>query len=105
TDANNLSNNRVFLLQTPGPPTITSNSPLPNAIAGVFYSQTLVAAGGKQPYAWSVANGSSLSLGLTLTSAGVLSGMIAAAGGPFAFTLIVTDPNNLTATKQFTLTV
>ena len=104
TDANNLSNNRVFLLQTPEPPTITRNSPLPSAIAGVFYSQTLVAAGGKQPYTWSVANGS-LPLGLTLTSAGVLSGMIAAAGGPFAFTLIVTDTNNLTATKQFTLTV
>jgi hypothetical protein len=86
-------------------PAITSASLLPNATAGVFYTQALAATGGTQPYTWSVANGSSLPTGLTLTAGGVLSGTVAAAGGPFSFTLMVTDSNTLSNSRVFSLTV
>jgi hypothetical protein len=104
TDANTLSNSRAFSLTVIGSPSITSASLLPNATAGVFYTQTLAATGGTQPYTWSVANGSSLPSGLTLTGAGVLSGTIVAPGGPFSFTLTVTDANTLTNSRAFSLT-
>ncbi|MBX5467446.1 MAG: cell wall-binding repeat-containing protein [Firmicutes bacterium] len=64
---------------------------LPGASVGSAYSVNLQATGGTPPYTWAVTNGS-LPPGLTLTSAGVLSGTPTEPGsGPTFFTVTVTD--------------
>ena len=87
--------------------TITTNSPLPSAVVGAPYSQTLGAAGGLTPYSWSITTGS-LPAGLALASStGVLSGSPSTSGS-FNFTVQVSDagqPTPLTATKAFSLVV
>jgi hypothetical protein len=78
---------------------------LPAAFAGTSYSQTLTANGGSSPYTWSVATGT-LPPGLTLSSAGVISGTPTTAGTS-SFTIQVSDSSsqNLTATQSYTLQV
>ena len=70
---------------------------LPNGTVGAPYSFTLAATGGSAPYTWSETSGGSLPPGLSLSSAGVLSGTPTAGGtyGPYVFT--VTDTNSKTA--------
>ena len=85
-------------------PVISTGSPLPGAYTGESYNQTLTAAGGTAPYTWSVAPGSSLPSGLSLSPSGTISG-IPAANGTFSFTIQVTDSNSQSSTKVFGLTV
>lgn len=59
-------------------PDITTTS-LPNGTVGVAYNQSLSAAGGELPLAWSVSAGA-LPAGLSLSSSGVISGTPSAAG-------------------------
>jgi hypothetical protein len=85
---------------------ITTTS-LPSGTAGLAYpSTTLQASGGVSPYTWSLASGSNLPGGLTLSSAGTLSGTPTTAGS-YPFTIVVKDsystPNN--ASAAFTLTI
>jgi hypothetical protein len=63
----------------PAPPLSISASVLPVGMVGVSYRQTPIASGGTPPYAWSVSAGA-LPVGLSLSSAGVISGTPAAAG-------------------------
>src|SRR5450755_2186355 len=83
--------------------TITTAPTLPNATVGVAYSQTLSAAGGTAPYTWSITAGTPPA-SLSLSTAGVITGM-PAAPGTFTFTVQVVDVNAVKATQQFTLTV
>ncbi|HEY0785853.1 MAG TPA: Ig domain-containing protein, partial [Acidobacteriaceae bacterium] len=86
--------------------TITSAS-LPNATIGVAYTQTLAASGGRAPYTWSLANGTTLPPGLTLASStGVISGT-ATTFGVTAIAIQVADSSTpaLTATQTFSMTV
>ncbi|HTM83619.1 MAG TPA: putative Ig domain-containing protein, partial [Mycobacterium sp.] len=76
---------------------------LPQGTAGTAYSQTITAAGGATPYAFAVSAGT-LPAGLTLDSAGLLSGTPTVAGN-FSFTVKVTDAATQTATQTFTLDV
>lgn len=85
------------------PPSITSTSPLAVAGVGSTYSAQLAATGGTAPYAFSLSAGT-LSAGLTLDAAGLVSGSATTAGSS-NFTVLVTDDNGLTATKAFDLTV
>lgn len=91
-------------------PSITTSSPLPNATLNSTYSATVAATGGTTPYTWSLATGSSLPAGLTLTSgspSATISGTPTATG-TFQFTLKVTDsttPTPTTASATFLLTV
>jgi hypothetical protein len=62
---------------------------LPNAVEGSPYLQTLSATGGVPPYSWAIQSGS-LPAGITLSSAGVLSGTPSVSGS-FIFTVQVTD--------------
>jgi len=82
---------------------ITTNSPLPSGTAGTAYSQTLVANGGTPPYTWSVTAGA-LPAGLSLSSAGVLSGTPTTTGTA-NFTVRAADSGTQTATKAFALTI
>jgi hypothetical protein len=82
---------------------ITTDSPLPEATVGEAYSETLVAAGGTAAYHWSISMGA-LPGGLTLTPAGVLSGVPTVAG-TLSFAAQVVESGGQQAGKDFTLTV
>ncbi|HUQ94529.1 MAG TPA: putative Ig domain-containing protein [Bryobacteraceae bacterium] len=92
----------LSLIVNPPPFSISTNSPLPQGIAGSVYSAQLVAAGGVPPIRWTV---STAPPGLVLdSSTGVLRGTPTASGN---FTIVVqaADNSGLTASKTFTLTV
>jgi hypothetical protein len=71
-------------------------------VAGV-YSSLLAAIGGSTPYTWSLASGS-LPNGLTLSSAGVVSGTPSLAGS-FPFTVQVKDASSQSASRNFSINV
>jgi len=76
---------------------------LPDPWAYVVYNQTLVATGGTTPYTWTVSAGT-LCTGLTLSTAGVLSGA-PTVHGPCTFTVLVTDALSATASQAYTINV
>ncbi|WP_425510202.1 putative Ig domain-containing protein [Xanthomonas indica] len=85
-------------------PTLAPGQPtLPAGTAGTAYNQTLTTSGGTAPYSYSVVSGA-LPTGLSLTTAGVLSGTPSAAGS-FAFSIKVSDANGFSATQAYTLTI
>jgi subtilisin family serine protease len=84
------------------PITVTTSS-LPAATVGAAYSTQLAASGGSGSYRWSLASGT-LPTGLTLSSAGVISGT-ATTGGTSTFTVGVTDTAGRTATRSLSITV
>ena len=80
---------------------------LANATVNVSYSAALMAAGGVAPYAFSLANGTSLPAGLTLSSSGTISGTPTTAGST-AFSVDVVDsttPTPLSLTGNLSITV
>lgn len=87
-------------------PTITTESPLPNATPGTAYSAVFEATGGTPPYTWSVEPGAgTLPPGLELIpSTGALRGTPTAAGD-YTFAIRVTDSKQAFALKTFTLKV
>ena len=76
---------------------------LPAATQGTAYSQTITAVGGTAPYTFSVSQGP-LPAGLTLSSAGVLSGT-PTANGSFGFILQATDVNGNTGFRTYSLVI
>lgn len=85
-----------------GPLSITTTS-LSNAVAGYSYSQQIYANGGTSPYTFSIATGT-LPVGVTFSSAGVISGTPSAAGS-YSFTARVTGADAATATQLLNFTV
>jgi hypothetical protein len=85
---NSASQAITITVQSPLALTITTTS-LPTATLGTSYSQTLQATGGVPSYSWRVSAGS-LPAGLSLSSAGVISG---------------TPTGTVTSTSNFTVTV
>ena len=88
---------------TAGSALAVTTAMLPSATAGVAYSASLTATGGTAPYSWAVSSGS-LPAGLSLSSAGVISGTPATAGTA-GFTVRATDSASGTATAVLSLTV
>lgn len=83
--------------------TITTISPLFSGTLGTAYNQTLSASGGKLPYQWSIASGSTD--GLTLDpNSGVIQGTPQKTG-TFTFVVEVSDNAGNSATQQFSLVV
>ncbi len=82
---------------------ITTAATLPGTSANTAFNQTLAAGGGIGPYTWSLAAGSTLPSGLTLSSTGALTGTPVA--GNFSFTVRVTDLRNVSADRAFSLVV
>jgi hypothetical protein len=66
------------------------------------YSQTIVASSGKAPYTFTETG--TLPIGLSLSSAGVLSGTPTTAGS-YSFTVKVTDSTGATASKSYTVLI
>ena len=87
---------------------VATNPMLPQATQGYAYEAALTTSGGVGPYTWSVASGSSLPSGLTLSSSGEITGTVAStvAVGSYPFTVQVTDTSNgATATSLLTVGV
>ena len=100
--AGSITSNAATLTVSGGVPTITTTS-LPNGTVGQAYSAQLNATGGTSPYSWSVSSGS-LPAGLSLSLAGLISGIPTTAGSS-TFTAMVSDASSQSATGNFTLTV
>jgi Putative Ig domain len=94
---------KVLSITVAQPLSITTGSPLPNGTLAMSYSQSLAATGGTPPLTWSVTSGA-LPGGLTLSSAGVISGTPTGAAMT-NFSVQVVDSASRTATKAFTLTI
>lgn len=88
----------LSLMITPAVLSITTST-LPEGSEGNTYSASLTANGGTSPYSWSLASGA-LPLGVSLSTAGVLSGTPTAAG---TFTLAV-QAKDSSATPQIATT-
>ena len=104
-DANNATSTGTLSGgQVVNAPTITlSPASLPTGTFNAAYNQTITASGGVAAYAFVVTSGS-LPGGLTLSSAGVLTGT-AGAGGGFNFTVSAIDANGFTGSRAYTLTI
>jgi uncharacterized protein YhjY with autotransporter beta-barrel domain len=76
---------------------------IPAATQGQFYSQTMDAAGGNTPYSFAVTSGS-LPAGITLSSAGILSGT-SNAPGSYNFTITATDVDGNTGFRPYTFSM
>lgn len=92
---------KAFTLTVASPLVISNATALPEAVSGQTYTATFAATGGIPPYVWSVATGSTLPTGLTLSSGGVLSGTPTTAGS-YSFSITVTDGIMDTATINIT---
>jgi hypothetical protein len=92
---------------TPSSLAITNFPTLPTVTQKATYLATLAAAGGTGNLTWSLASGSTLPSGLTLSSTGTISGTPAStvAVGNYTFTAKVTDSSSHTATGLMTLPV
>jgi len=85
--------------------TITTGTTLPAGYGGTAYSQTLAATGGSGTgLTWTVTSGNPATVGLSLSSGGVLSGA-APITGSASFTVKVTDSASNTATATFSVTI
>ena len=106
TDANGCSGTRSYTL-TPACPTIFPVPvALPAATVGSAYSQTLAPAGGTAPYSAFTITSGTLPTGLTLTSAGVLSGTPGASNGAgTSVTIRVTDAYGCQGSQAVTVRV
>jgi hypothetical protein len=87
----------------PANPPVITTSTLPDIPIGVSYSRTLTATGGTTPYTWARIGGA-LPTGLSLSSAGVISGLPTVAETA-VFTVQVTDAASATDTRALDLTV
>ena len=89
----------------PVTPVIVTASPLATGAAGTSYNVSLEAVGGTSPYTWTLSSGT-LPAGLSLSSAGILSGTPTVAGTNTSnFTLQVEDSKTTTGTKAFSLSI
>jgi autotransporter-associated beta strand protein len=102
TDSNSVTMEKNFSLSVAQPLEITSAS-LPDASAGTVFSANLGSTGGLPPWSWSLISGN-LPSGLTLTSAGELTG-IPETGGSQTFTVRLTDGSGQTDIQILSLTV
>ncbi len=83
-----------------GTPSVSTFCPLPTTTAGLSFNQNVIATGGTPPYAWSATG---LPPWLSISSAGLLSGVAVAGSTPF--TLQVSDSKNQTTSLACGLTV
>ncbi|MGF6418916.1 outer membrane autotransporter protein [Stenotrophomonas sp. AN71] len=92
-----------YTLAVSAPTIVVDPTTVPAATGGAAYAQTLTASGGNGTYSFSVTGGG-LPSGITLSSAGVLSGTPTVAG-TFNFTVQATDGNNFTGSRAYSLVV
>jgi gliding motility-associated-like protein len=96
---------RVPVTVTVNPQITFAATTLANATVGTAYSRQLTAAtGGTGPYTYAAAASSTLPAGLTLSSAGLIGGVLTQAG-TYNFSITVTDSRGCNITTPHTLLV
>lgn len=101
SDGSHVTASAAFELTIAGGVGISTPSGLSSGSVGSSYSQNLEASAGVTPYTWNLAAGT-LPPGLTLSSAGAITG-VATTAGSYTFTARVTDAVGATASRQFTI--
>jgi hypothetical protein len=89
------------------PPLSVTTPSLASGLVGTAYSATLDSSGGTPPVTWTLASGASLPPGLSLSSAGAISGVPTVAAAS-SFTVVATDsvsPTPQTAQHTYSITV
>ena len=105
TDSQQATATGTFTIRITAAALVITTTFLPAGTVGTVYTATTLAAtGGAPPYTWSVAPGSTLPGGLSLSSAGVVSGTPSVAG-TFPVTLQVTDSAQVAATRSYSIAV
>ena len=105
TDSASNTGNGNFSITVNAGVSITTSLTLPTGYVNGTYSQTLAATGGSGTgYTWKVTSGSNLPAGLSLSTAGVLSGKPTAIGTP-SFSITATDSVGNTASVTFSMTI
>ncbi|WP_205910685.1 Ig domain-containing protein [Rhizobium sp. P44RR-XXIV] len=99
---------RAYSLNVNAPALSLDPATLPAGAIGAAYSETTTASGGTSPYSYAITAGS-LPAGLTLSSAGVISGT-PTGGGTYNFTLTATDSSTGTGApfavaKAYSITI
>ncbi len=92
-----------YTLSVSAPTVVVDPTTLPAATGGVAYSQAITASGGNGTYTFSLTSGA-LPVGMSFSSAGVLSGTPTVAG-TFTFTVQATDGNGFTGSRAYSLVV
>src|SRR5579862_157565 len=103
TDSTSATGSRAYSISVGTASLTLLPATLPAATQGTTYSQTITAVGGSAPYTFSVSQGP-LPAGLTLSSAGVLSGTPTASGS-FGFIVQATDVNGNTGFRTYSLVI
>jgi hypothetical protein len=103
TDSASNTGSQSYSVTIAAAPTITLSSSLPAGTYGATYSSTITASGGTSPYTYQATSGT-LPSGLTLSSAGVLSGTPSAAG-TYAFTVTATDSSGYTGSQAYSVAI
>jgi large repetitive protein len=105
TDSAGVSTQMSYTLQVVAPTITLSPSSVPNGTQGSTYAgATFSASGGTAPYTFTAVG--SLPTGLSLSSAGVLSGTpTSTSGSPYSFTVTATDAHGFTNTTSANYTV
>ncbi len=93
----------TLTLDIPLIPIAITTTSLPDGELTVAYSQTLSASGGTAPYTWAVTSGT-LPPGLSLSSAGVISGK-PTSRGTYSFVATVTDSSSPAETATASLSI
>lgn len=88
------------------PAIVFATTTLPNTTLTSAYAKQITAAtGGTPAFTYTLAPGSNLPAGLSLSAAGLISGTPTAAEGPYTFSILATDSKGCTAETPFSLTV
>jgi len=105
TDAsgNNCAGSQAYSLVINCPSLTVLGATLPNGTMGIAYAETLTATGGAEPYSFSMGAGV-LPAGVTLSSAGVFSGIPSLADSEY-FTVNVLDANGCPGSRQYSLKI
>ena len=107
TDSTNASGAQAFSLVVSAPAITLSPAAVPSAADGTAYSQAISASGGTSPYTFALTAGA-LPAGMSLSSAGVLSGR-PTAPGTFNLTITATDSSTgrgpYTGSRAYALSV
>lgn len=102
-DANGFTGDQAYSLVIAAPTIAIAPSTLPDAVAGVPFSQTFTASGGAATYSFSLPAGA-LPPGMSFSSAGVFSGTPLLAG-TYNFTVRAADANGFTADQAYSVVV
>lgn len=105
TDSKDNTAIKILTLAVGNALTITTGSPLPNPVQGLPYSVQLQGTGGSGTgYTWTLASGSpALPSGISLSSAGLISGTTQDASYNQSISIKLTDSASATTTKSLTL--